>query len=412
MTQAPASAALSTPSALPTPSAPPAGLPGPVLALVAPSFNQVSETFIAAHARALLPGATVLVCQQGGGAERFGLPLLAGLDSAVGAGRLGTVAAQIRRRRGHGPALARADAARLADFLRAERVSVVLAEFGNMGALVAEVCDRLGLPLFVYFRGHDATMHKTSPSMRRRYRRMFGQGAGFFAVSRFVADELVAIGCPADRLAVIPSGVDPDRFRPGSPEPGRLVAVGRLVEMKAPHLTIAAFAEVAGRFPGARLDIVGDGPLHARCADLVAARGLGGRVTLHGAQGSDAVAALLGRAAVFVQHSVTDARGKIEGFPTAIAEAMASALPVVSTRHSGIPEHVRDGVSGLLVAEGDVEGMAAAIARLLDDPAGAARMGAVGRAWALEHLSRSAGHARLRAAMGLPQPAAPQAEAG
>ena len=73
----------------------------------------------------------------------------------------------------------------------------------------------------------------------------------------------------------------------------------------------------------------------------------------------------------------------------AISEAMAAQLPVISTRHSGIPEHVQDGVTGLLVEEGDVEGMAAAMARLLEDPALAAAMGKAGRAYALVNLSRA-----------------------
>ena len=113
----------------------------------------------------------------------------------------------------------------------------------------------------------------------------------------------------------------------------------------------------------------------------------------------------MARASMFVQHSVTDPDGKIEGFPVAIAEAMFTALPVVSTRHSGIPEHVRDGATGFLVAEGDVAGMAAAMARLLADPAAAAGMGRAGRAWALEHLSRPASYRRLRDLMGLAEPA-------
>ena len=91
---------------------------------------------------------------------------------------------------------------------------------------------------------------------------------------------------------------------------------------------------------------------------MIAERGLGGRVTLHGYRSHAEVAALMARASMFVQHSVTDPDGKIEGFPVAIAEAMFTALPVVSTRHSGIPEHVQDGISGFLVAEHDVAGMA------------------------------------------------------
>ena len=385
----------------PAPASGPVPAPDPVLAIVAPGFNQVSETFIADHVTSLLPGRTVLVCQDGTGAGRFGHPVLAGLDSELSHGRQAGLAARLRRLGGYGPALARADQQRLADFLGAQRVTVVLAEFGNTGATIVEVCDRLGLPLFVYFRGHDATIHKRLPSLRRRYRRLFRQAAGFIAVSRFVADEVAAIGCPERLIEVIPSGVDPGRFPPGTPEPGRIVAVGRLVEMKAPHLTIAAFAEVAPRFPQARLDLVGDGPLRERCAALIAERGLGDRVTLHGAQSHAAVAALMARAAMFAQHSVTDAKGKIEGFPVAIAEAMATGLPIVSTRHSGIPEHVHDGISGHLVAEHDVGAMAGAMARLLADPAAAAAMGRAGRAWALEHLARPVGYARLRAILGI-----------
>ena len=382
-----------------------------MLAIVNPTFNQVSETFVADHARALAPGRTVLVCQDGRGAERFGHPVLADVSSDVRGplefGRLrATLGPRIRRRFGYGPALAAADRARLAAFLRAHSVTAVLAEFGYSGTLVAEVCADLKLPLFVCFRGHDATSHRGAPSLRRRYQRLFGQAQGIVAVSRFVAEQLVAIGCPAALIEVIPSGADPDRFPPGTPEPGRLLAVGRLVEMKAPHLTLAAFARVAPRFPAARLDLVGDGLLRGRCEAVVAEAGLGDRVTLHGAQSHETVAALMQRAAVFVQHSVTDPDGKIEGFPGVIGEAMLSGLPVVATRHSGIPEHVRDGRTGLLVAEHDVDAMAAAMARLLADPAAAAAMGRAGRAYALEHLSRPRAHQRLRALMGLDAPEA------
>jgi glycosyltransferase involved in cell wall biosynthesis len=395
----------------PAPVPVPALAPAPALAIVAPSFNQVSETFVADHVRELAPGATVLVCQDGADADRFGLPLLAGLDSELASGRRSRLAARLRRRGGRGPALARPDRERLAAFLRAQGVGVVLAEFGNTGATVAEVCAELGLPLFVCFRGHDATLHKRHASLERRYRRLFGQAAGIVAESRFLAGELAAIGCPEALVTVIPSGVDPGRFPPGRPEPGRILAVGRLVEMKAPHLTLAAFAEVAKAFPQAHLDLVGDGLLRGRCEAVIAEQGLGDRVTLHGYRRHDEVAALMARASMFVQHSVTDPEGRIEGFPVAIAEAMFTALPVVSTRHSGIPEHVKDGVTGLLVEEGDVAGMAAAMARLLADPAAAAAMGRAGRAHALGHLSRPASYGRLRALMGLAPPAEPAARA-
>ena len=81
----------------------------------------------------------------------------------------------------------------------------------------------------------------------------------------------------------------------------------------------------------------------------------------------------------FVQHSIVAPDGDGEGNPVAVMEAQLSGLPVVATRHAGIPEVVRDGETGLLLSEGDVDGMAAAMRRLVLEPALAARLGAAGQ---------------------------------
>jgi glycosyltransferase involved in cell wall biosynthesis len=293
----------------------------------------------------------------------------------------------------------------VADFIRTHRPHVLLAEFGTLGAQLADSARLAGVPLFVHFHGFDASILPRRRAWVRRYRRLFQTAAGIIAPSRFLADRLVAIGCPAGKLHVSPYGIDADRFAAGTSVPGRLVAVGRLVEKKAPHLTIAAFARIAGRFPDARLDMIGTGPLERRCRELVAERGLSERAHLHGAQSHEAVVRLMREAAIFVQHSVTAADGDIEGMPVAILEAMASALPVVATRHSGIAEAVEDGVTGLLVEEHDVDGMAAAIAELLARPDRAAAMGAAGRARVLAHFTQDHARDRLRAILKLPLPA-------
>jgi glycosyltransferase involved in cell wall biosynthesis len=88
------------------------------------------------------------------------------------------------------------------------------------------------------------------------------------------------------------------------------------------------------------------------------------------------VAIEMRRARVFVQHSVTTPEnGDMEGKPIAVMEAMASGLPVVATRHSGIPELIEDEVTGLLVAEYDIEAMADAMIRLAKDDDLVSRMG-------------------------------------
>lgn len=371
-----------------------------MLAIVSPNFNQISETFVIDRVQSLAPGKTVLICMDGTGAERFGVPVLSHINPKYthfnGAEKLrNAVLPRLRRRKGFGPALSLDDRMRMIEFLRAQKVSVVLCEFGDVGTLMADVCTQLDLPLYVSFRGHDATKQLHFPSLRRRYQKMFGQVAGIFAESRFLADKLVAIGCPEQLIQVNPSGTDPEQFRPTTAEPGRIVGVGRLVDMKAPHLTIQAFGRIAERFPQAHLDMIGDGALRPLCESTIAENGLKSRVTLHGAQPHEVIAAAMQRASIFVQHSVTDPFGQAEGFPLAISEALLSQLPVVSTYHSGIPEHVHDGVSGFLVAEHDVEGMGEAMAKLLADPQKAQEMGQAGRAYALKNLTRKRSHKML-----------------
>ena len=366
-----------------------------MLAILAPSFNLVSETFIADHARRLAPGRTILICQDSRGAEAYGLPVLSHLQADPAA----TLAARLRRR--FGPPLGAGDARRLAAFLKAQGATVMLAEYGPMGVLAADVCAALGLPLHVIFHGIDASALLREPRTRRRYRHMYRTAASVIAVSRALADRLVAAGCPERLIRVVPCGIEPGDFPPGTPEPGRVLALGRLVEKKAPHLTIRAFALAAKDHPLAHLDIVGDGPLRGAVEAAAAEAGLGDRVTLHGALPHEACRALMRRAQIFAQHSVTAANGDTEGAPVAVAEAMATALPVVATRHSGIPEQVLDGETGILVAEGDVAGMGAAIARLLADPGLAARMGAAGRARALERLDQSRLLDELRSILGI-----------
>jgi glycosyltransferase involved in cell wall biosynthesis len=96
-------------------------------------------------------------------------------------------------------------------------------------------------------------------------------------------------------------------------------------------------------------------------------------------------------------HPSESVAGDTEGVPNGLLEAMATGLPVVATRHGGIPEAVEDGVSGLLCAERDVEGVAGAVERLLGDSALHAEIAANGAAAAREKFSRESVGESLRA---------------
>ncbi len=386
-----------------------------MLVIAAPSFDAPSETFIRSQVRNICPGETALICFSDKLGELSGLPAIADVQprwqSATSwPARLRRIAerelaAQVRpeiygRRR---------DA--VVEFLRAHRPSAVLAEYGPTGCLLAGVCAEAAVPLYVHFHGYDASMLLRKARWRRHYRKLFRHAAGIVVPSRLLADNLLRTGCPADKLHVGAYGVDAEVFSETVRRPQRLVAVGRLVEKKAPLLTISAFAQIADRFPEARLDIVGDGELAASCRKLVEDLGLAGRVNLLGKRDSGTVADLMANASIFVQHSVTAANGDCEGTPVAVLEAMSSALPVVSTRHSGIADAVQHGVTGLLVEERDVEGMAAGIAGLLADPDRAAEMGRAGRRRVLDHYTVQSSSDRLRAVMGLPPLAGGSGEA-
>jgi len=176
--------------------------------------------------------------------------------------------------------------------------------------------------------------------------------------------------------------------RPAFPSPARIGAAAR----QGLFLRIAAAAH-----PAARLELVGDGELRPEAEARMRALGLGERVIFHGQEDHESVRRRMAAAAIFIQHSVTDAEGNAEGLPTSIQEAMASGAAVISTDHAGIPEAVENGVTGLLVAERDVAGFAAALGSLLADPGRARALAVAARAKAERDLDFRRLHARLEA---------------
>jgi glycosyltransferase involved in cell wall biosynthesis len=218
---------------------------------------------------------------------------------------------------------------------------------------------------------------------------MFGQARSIIAVSRHMRDQLIDLGAPPEKIEFNPYGIDVDLFSKGEPAtaPPVFLAVGRFVAKKAPDQTIEAFAKISAKYPDARLEMIGDGPLHKSCRDLARHLGVSERVKFWGAIPHLEAARIMARARCFVQHSITPDSGDMEGTPLAVLEAMATRLPVVATRHGGIVDVVSDGETGYLVDEFDVASMANAMARLIESPKTASRMGAAGRAFVLTNHS-------------------------
>jgi colanic acid/amylovoran biosynthesis glycosyltransferase len=282
--------------------------------------------------------------------------------------------------------------------LRRHRPDVVLAEFGTTGVIVSEACRLEKVPLVVHFHGRDASHRDVLSENEHSYSKMFAQAAAVIAVSKAMRDRLIDLGAPPERLFHIPYGIDLADFQGSDPSvaPPTFLAVGRFVEKKAPHLTILSFAETLRSCPDARLRMIGEGELLGACRDLACALGVGNAVTFLGAQSHTVVAEEMRRARAFVQHSVVAESGDSEGTPVAVLEASASGLPVVATRHAGIPDVIIDGQTGFLVEERDCSAMGRMMGRLADDQILASELGAAGRRRVAEHYNSDRSICSLR----------------
>lgn len=277
----------------------------------------------------------------------------------------------------------------LAQHLRSVGADAVLAEYGTTGAYLVEGCKKARIPLLVYFHGFDAFVRAVLDSHRDSYKKMFDYASGIMAVSGAMKNRLLSIGAPSERLYLNVYGVDPNRFSGGEPErKGPIfLGVGRFVEKKAPYLTVLAFSKVMQTMPSAKLIMVGEGPLLGPCKRLAAALGVGSSIDFLGVQASSRVSELMRNARVFVQHSLEAEDGDCEGTPVAVIEAQMTGLPVISTRHAGIPDVVVDGETGYIVDEGDADGMSARMLQLARDPDLAGRMGRAARKRAEAHYT-------------------------
>ncbi len=187
----------------------------------------------------------------------------------------------------------------------------------------------------------------------------------------------------AERVSRIYNGLDLGHFayQPPRAEAREIIAVGRLVEKKGFHILIEALRLMAEGGRPVSCRIVGAGEEREHLISQIEDAGLPDRVTLDGPRPQSEVIEMMRQAAVLACPCVVGSDGNRDGLPTVLLEAMALGLPVVTTDVVGIPELVRDGDTGLLVAEGDPQALAEALERALDD--GDLRTGLSQRARAL-----------------------------
>ena len=300
-------------------------------------------------------------------------------------------------------------AVRVAAMMRRERVTHLHAPWGDTNAFVGMMAARMaGAGFSVQFRAQDLHRDTLAFAVGEKIRH-----ARFVVTNaRYNLERLRALAAPEDhaKIHVIYEGVEVRRLQPARREGAcggravRILAVARLIEPKGlPDLFAACrILRDAGR--DLRCTVIGGPELPRYVNDLLEIRGARARlgledvVELAGAQPFARVVEAYAAADLFVLPCVRGADGSRDVTPNAILEAMAMGVPVVATRTTGIPELVEDGESGLLVPTNDAASLAAAIARLIDDPALGARLATNARARVVERFD-VAENARAYAAL-------------
>ncbi len=244
--------------------------------------------------------------------------------------------------------------------------SLLHAFFGNAAIHLLPLLRDCGVPVVISFHGSDVAGSMASAGYAEAREELFSLAARVPCRSEALAERVAKLGCPRGKLTVMRTMIPETRIALRPPPMGgdwQFVQAARLVPKKGMATALRAFALFAERRTKARFVIAGEGPQEAELRALAASLGVADQVEFAGFLAQEELKRLFARSFAFIHPSET-AVGDVEGVPNAMLEAMACGMPVIATRHGGIPEVIENGVNGLLVNEGDFEGLAREMERL------------------------------------------------
>ncbi len=365
------------------------------LCISLPRIGELSETFLDKHVNDILPSRTCVIANKyaASPAWQTSNPILL-LHLRLNAPPLKRILRELV-----GSYL---EPKRILAFVRQHESEAFIAEYMSTNLASFKEIKRAGLRWYTFGHGVDISKKLLTHKWQTRYRRLRSSD-GIFVRSNSIRNKLIQCGFPADKISVVYSGVDVPTEPIDRPvrDEVRVLFVGRLVAKKGPFLTLQAFEKALLHVPNLRLDIVGTGYLEKSLQSEICDRKLESTVRLLGPLPHSDVLKLVRRSDIYAMHCATTSEGETEGLPTAILESMAHALPVVSTRHAGIPEAIDDGDSGYLVNEGDIGAMAERLVALAANPRLRRQLGQAGYERARAQFSWEQERARILELTGL-----------
>ncbi|MBN1308779.1 MAG: glycosyltransferase family 4 protein [Chitinispirillaceae bacterium] len=268
------------------------------------------------------------------------------------------------------------------------RPAVIHGHFAPESCRILTHARRERLPLVTTFYGLDVDKLARRRFWKKRYRPLFSYGSFFIVEGPFMGKRLRAIGCPEEKIRIVPIGVDGDLYRRTSgrapsgagDDSVKVLFTGLNREKKGPMDAAAVFCTAAKKDRRLTLHCVGDGRYRGAVERLLLRAGLLHRATFYGYLPFEKYRALLASSDIVLAPSRYAADGDCEGgAPVVCIEAQVAGKPVVATRHCDIPYVVPHGETGLLSGERDTEAMARDLLRLAQDDGLRRRMGEAGK---------------------------------
>lgn len=266
-------------------------------------------------------------------------------------------------------------------------IDLIHAHFGPNGKLAVFLKEAgllsKNIPIVTSFYGYDISAYVKNYG-ENTYKILFEKSDFIIAISQEMRERLVSLGCPSEKIIIHHLGIDPTNFKyqQKTKKSANLtvLTVARLVEKKGLEYSIRAFSKAVRKYKGkVEYFIIGDGELRKNIEELTEKLRVKDKVHLLGWKTQEEVLNFMEKADIFILTSITADNGDQEGTPTVLLEAMSSGLPVISTFHSGIPEQVKNGVSGILVPEKNVKKTAEALLTLFKSSQKRMEMGKMGR---------------------------------
>jgi colanic acid/amylovoran biosynthesis glycosyltransferase len=267
--------------------------------------------------------------------------------------------------------------------------------FGHTGVHLLPFIEQWDKPCVVSFHGADVADKPEIKDYHGKLARLFNAVPLVLARSQSLADRLIQFGCPPEKLRINRTGVPLDEFpfverEPPSDGQWKIVQACRLIPKKGVATSLRAFAIFKKDHPKAEFFLAGKGPLQPELEMLAAGLGIFKDVRFEGFLSQAELAKLYASSHLLLHPSETLPNQDQEGVPNSVLEAMATGLPVVATRHGGIPEAVEHGRNGFLANEEDHTGLANAMEQITRSPGLLRDMGLRARDMVAERFAQKA----------------------